>query len=91
MYSIKKGRSKRYKKNRTFGFPGSGMFCVCWLLFCYGKADRQARAWHEVTASNAPSMRNGHTSVIDAQQRIWIFGGYKSGLSLKILAAQCVA
>ena len=66
------------------------MFCVCWLLFCYSKADRQARAWHEVTASNAPSVRNGHTSVIDAQQRIWIFGGYKSGLSLKILAGQAL-
>ncbi|CAL1155570.1 unnamed protein product, partial [Cladocopium goreaui] len=38
--------------------------------------DTQARAWHEVTASNAPSVRNGHTSVIDAQQRIWVFGGY---------------
>eukprot|EP00435_Cladocopium_sp_Y103_P015283 s2696_g3.t1 len=38
-----------------------------------------ARAWHKVTASKAPSTRNGHTSVIDAQQRIWVFGGYGGG------------
>jgi len=36
--------------------------------------------------------RNGHTSVIDAQQRIWVFGGYFYNLNLiKISAVQCVA
>jgi hypothetical protein len=35
----------------------------------------QAKTWQEVKASNAPSKTEGHTAVMDAQQRMWIFGG----------------
>lgn len=30
--------------------------------------------WHEVIASNAPSERYSHSAVLDAEQRMWIFG-----------------
>ncbi|CAL1138111.1 unnamed protein product [Cladocopium goreaui] len=36
--------------------------------------DIQAEMWHEVIASNAPSERYSHSAVLDAEQRMWIFG-----------------
>ena len=44
----------------------------CWVLV--GQSC-QAKTWQEVKASNAPSKTKGHTAVMDAQQRMWIFGG----------------
>ena len=36
---------------------------------------REAKRWRVVNASNPPSIRWLHTAVVDAQQRMWIFGG----------------
>lgn len=36
--------------------------------------DIEAQTWQEVIATSAPSKRNGHTAVMDAQQ-MWVFGG----------------
>ena len=48
-----------------------GLF-PCWVL---GGQSCQAKTWQELKASNAPSKTVGHTAVMDAQQRMWIFGG----------------
>ena len=39
----------------------------------------QAGTWQHVTASNLPVEREDAPAVIDAQQRIWIFGGLQYG------------
>ena len=45
----------------------------------------QAQIWHRVAAGNAPSQRSGHSAVLDAQQRMWVWGGktYSSRHSLR--------
>ena len=45
----------------------------------------QAQIWHRVAAGNAPSQRSGHSAVLDAQKRMWVWGGktYSSRHSLR--------
>ena len=50
---------------------------------------RQAGAWQPVTADNVPAARHGHTAVLDAKQRMWVFGGSSGALEVK--AARCGA
>ena len=50
----------------------------------------QAKTWQEVKASNPPSRRYDHTAVMDAQQRMWIFGGLGgSGQGAKVIFGLC--
>ena len=57
----------------------------CWVLV--GQTC-QAKTWQEVNASNAPSKTLfGHTAVMDAQQRMWIFGGGGCVPRVKIVCA----
>ena len=51
----------------------------------------QAKTWQEVKASNPPSPRAEHTAVMDAQQRMWIFGGdgVHSGQGAKVIFGLC--
>ena len=47
-------------------------------LLSLRQLSRQAGTWQHVTASNPPAERVTRSSVvIDAQQRIWIFGGFR--------------
>ena len=50
---------------------------------------RQAGAWQPVTADNVPAARHGHTAVLDAKQRMWVFGGSNGAPEDK--AARCGA
>ena len=52
----------------------------------------QAKTWQEVKASNPPSRRFDHTAVMDAQQRMWIFGGDgdHSGQGAKVIFGLCL-
>jgi hypothetical protein len=35
----------------------------------------KAKEWTEVSAAGAPFKRYDHAAVMDAQQRMWVFGG----------------
>ena len=51
----------------------------------------QAKTWQEVKASNPPDTRGKHTAVMDAQQRMWIFGGIgSSGQGTKVIFGLCL-
>ena len=83
----------------------SNMFCPsCWfdifptsrdLVFSCPSTitcslqQRQAGAWQPVTADNVPAARHGHTAVLDAKQRMWVFGGSNGAPEDK--AARCGA
>ena len=83
----------------------SNMFCPsCWfdifptsrdLVFSCPSTitcslqQRQAGAWQPVTADNVPAARHGHTAVLDAKQRMWVFGGSNGAPEVK--AARCGA
>ena len=83
----------------------SNMFCPsCWFDIFPTSCDlvfscpstitcslqqRQAGAWQPVTANNVPAARHGHTAVLDAKQRMWVFGGSNGAPEDK--AARCGA
>ena len=75
--------------------------CCCFYIKSYCETSEavfllqqscQAKTWQEVKASNPPSRRFDHTAVMDAQQRMWIFGGdgVYSGQGAKVIFGLCL-
>ena len=62
------------------------------VLLCFSSLSQvKAKEWTEVSAAGAPFKRYDHAAVMDAQQRMWVFGGRSGWYGDSVLVFRSLA